>query len=72
MQFHSQSGHAIQESGNWMKGKWKVPTKPGFARFFRTLGEARKWCKDNPKPEDEGNGGPLMRMVEAMAGKAAP
>jgi hypothetical protein len=44
----SAHGHVII-TANSAYGKWKIPTTPGRARFFKTLTEARKWAKANPK-----------------------
>lgn len=44
---HFVNGHTIVTAFS-IKGKWKIPTKPGFARFFDHLSEAKKWAKKNP------------------------
>ena len=42
------NGHVIVTAFS-PKGKWKIQTKPGFARFFHLLSDAKTWAKKNPK-----------------------
>jgi hypothetical protein len=44
---HFVNGHTIISAFS-IKGKWKIPTKPGFARYFNLLSDAKKWAKKNP------------------------
>lgn len=62
--FHAESGHVISPANSW-KGKYKIPTRPGFAHFFPTLTAARKWAKKHPK--DVKN--PLGDIIAGLAGE---
>ena len=50
IEMHFVCGWTIQTAFD-PRGKWKIKTSPGKARFFKKLGEARKWAATNPKTE---------------------
>jgi hypothetical protein len=48
IEMHFVNGHTIM-TANSARGRWKIPTRPGYARFFTLLKDARKWATSNPK-----------------------
>jgi hypothetical protein len=48
IEMHFVGGHTIVTAFS-PKGKWKINTKPGYARFFKLLSKAKTWAKKNPK-----------------------
>jgi hypothetical protein len=66
IEMHFVNGHTIMPASGM--GRWKIRTRPGKARFFAFLKDARKWARINP-PTD----GDMRPIAKAdLAGGSKP